>query len=123
MIGGYSIVNCIVIEAPDGLIVYDTGDFGEEGKHFREIIEEEISKKPIKAVIYSHSHYALAGGAMVDDPKSVMVIGHPKLTRRCRRTCKAVARLLRSPNLGRCSRLALPSSSATSCPPRDLTRR
>jgi len=31
VIGGYSIVNCIVIEAPDGLIVYDTGDFAEEG--------------------------------------------------------------------------------------------
>ena len=79
VIGGYSIVNCIVIEAPEGLIVYDTGDFDEEGKHFREIIEEKISKQPIKAIIYSHSHYALAGGAMVDDPKSVMVIGHPKL--------------------------------------------
>jgi alkyl sulfatase BDS1-like metallo-beta-lactamase superfamily hydrolase len=35
--------------------------------------------KTIKAIIYSHSHYALAGGAMVDDPKSVIVIGHPKL--------------------------------------------
>jgi hypothetical protein len=33
---------------------------------------------PIKAIIYSHSHYALGGGAMVDDPKSVMVIGHPQ---------------------------------------------
>lgn len=77
VIGGYSIVNCIVIEAPDGLIVYDTGDFGEEGKHFREVIEEKISKAPIKAIIYSHSHYALAGCAMVDDPKMVMVIGHP----------------------------------------------
>jgi hypothetical protein len=48
VIGGYSIVNCIVIEAPEGLIVYDTGDFGEEGKHFRQIIEEKISKQPIK---------------------------------------------------------------------------
>lgn len=79
VIGGYSLVNCIVIEAPEGLIVYDTGDYAEEGKHFREIIETKISKKPIKAIIYSHSHYALAGGAMVDDPESVIVIGHPKL--------------------------------------------
>ena len=36
VIGGYSTANCTVIEAPEGLIVYDTGDFGEEGKHFRE---------------------------------------------------------------------------------------
>ena len=79
VIGGHSIVNCIVIEAPEGLIVYDTGDYAEEGEHFREIIESEISRKPIKAIIYSHSHYALAGGAMVDDPESVTVIGHPKL--------------------------------------------
>jgi alkyl sulfatase BDS1-like metallo-beta-lactamase superfamily hydrolase len=79
VIGGYSIANCSVIEAPDGLIVYDTGDFAEEGQHLREVIEAEISKRPIKAIIYSHSHYALGGGAMVDDPKSVMVIGHEKL--------------------------------------------
>lgn len=79
VIGGYSLVNCIVIDAPDGLIIYDTGDNVEEGKHFREVIEEKISKRPIKAIIYSHSHYALGGGALVDDPKSVMVIGHPKL--------------------------------------------
>ena len=79
VIGGYSIVNCIVIEAPEGLIVYDTGDYAEEGALFRKVIEEKISKQPIKAIIYSHSHYALGGGAMVDDPASVMVIGHPKL--------------------------------------------
>src|SRR5688500_16805848 len=29
VIGGYSLVNCIVIEAPDGLILYDTGDNAE----------------------------------------------------------------------------------------------
>lgn len=32
VIGGYSLVNCIVIEAPDGLIVYDTGDNGRGGQ-------------------------------------------------------------------------------------------
>jgi alkyl sulfatase BDS1-like metallo-beta-lactamase superfamily hydrolase len=79
VVGGYSIVNCIVIDAPDGLIVYDTGDSANEGRHFREVIEAQISKKPIKAIIYSHSHYALGGGAMVDDAKSIKVIGHPKL--------------------------------------------
>jgi alkyl sulfatase BDS1-like metallo-beta-lactamase superfamily hydrolase len=79
VIGGYSLVNCVVIDAPDGLIVYDTGDSAEEGKRFREVIESEISTKPIKAIIYSHSHYALGGGEMVDDPASVEIIGHPKL--------------------------------------------
>ncbi|WP_424095907.1 alkyl sulfatase dimerization domain-containing protein [Moorena producens] len=79
IIGGYSIVNCIVIETEEGLIVYDTGDSAEQGKRFREVIESQISTKPIKAIIYSHSHYALGGGEMVDDSESVMVIGHPKL--------------------------------------------
>ncbi len=77
-IGGYSIANTTVIETDDGLIVYDTGDTREEAEHIREAIEK-ISDKPIKAIIYSHSHYAMGGGALVDDPDDVLVIGHPML--------------------------------------------
>jgi alkyl sulfatase BDS1-like metallo-beta-lactamase superfamily hydrolase len=77
-IGGYSIANTTVIEAEDGLILYDTGDNIEEAEHIREAIEK-ISDKPIKVIIYSHSHYALGGGALVDNPEDVMVIGHPTL--------------------------------------------
>jgi alkyl sulfatase BDS1-like metallo-beta-lactamase superfamily hydrolase len=75
-IGGYSVANTTVIEAEDGLIVYDTGDNKEEARHIREAIEK-ISDKPIKVLIYSHSHYALGGGELVDNPEDVMVIGHP----------------------------------------------
>lgn len=78
-IGGYSVGNAIVIEAEDGLIVYDSGDNEEEGAHFREVIRETISEKPVKVIIYSHSHYALGAGAMVDSPDDVMVIGHPNV--------------------------------------------
>ena len=77
-IGGHSIGNTTVIEADDGLIVYDTGDNKEEGEHLRKAIAE-ISDKPIKAIIYSHSHYAFGAGALVDNPDDVLVIGHPKL--------------------------------------------
>jgi len=77
-IGGYSLANTTVIEAEDGLIVYDTGDTKEEGAHIREAIEK-ISDKPIKVIIYSHSHYALGAGALVDNPDEVLVIGHPKV--------------------------------------------
>jgi alkyl sulfatase BDS1-like metallo-beta-lactamase superfamily hydrolase len=77
-IGGYSIANTTVIEGDDGLIVYDTGDTREEAEHIREAIEK-ISDKPIKVIIYSHSHYAMGGGALVDDPDDVLVIGHPTL--------------------------------------------
>jgi alkyl sulfatase BDS1-like metallo-beta-lactamase superfamily hydrolase len=77
-IGGYSLANCTVIETEDGLIIYDTGDTEEEAEHIREAIKT-ISNKPIKAIIYSHSHYAMGGGALVDNPEDVLIIGHPKL--------------------------------------------
>jgi len=77
-IGGYSLANSTVIVTDDGLIVYDTGDTREEGEHLRQAIAT-ISDKPIKVIIYSHSHYALGGGALVDDPDDVLVIGHPML--------------------------------------------
>ena len=77
-IGGYSLANTTVIEGDDGLIVYDAGDTKEEGQHIREAIEK-ISKKPVKVIIYSHSHYASGAGALVDNPEDVLVIGHPEL--------------------------------------------
>ncbi len=77
-IGGYSLANTTVIEAEDGLIVYDTGDTKEEAEHIREAIEK-ISDKPVKVIIYSHSHYAMGAGALVDNPDDVLIIGHPKL--------------------------------------------
>ncbi len=77
-IGGYSLANCTVIETEDGLIIYDTGDNKEEAEHIKEAIKT-ISDKPIKAIIYSHSHYAVGGGALVDNPEDVLIIGHPKL--------------------------------------------
>jgi alkyl sulfatase BDS1-like metallo-beta-lactamase superfamily hydrolase len=77
-IGGYSLANTTVIEAEDGLIVYDTGDTKEEAEHILEAIRK-ISDKPVKVIIYSHSHYALGAGALVDNPEDVLVIGHPQL--------------------------------------------
>jgi alkyl sulfatase BDS1-like metallo-beta-lactamase superfamily hydrolase len=50
----------------------------EEAEHIREAIEK-ISDKPIKVIIYSHSHYALGAGALVDNPEDVLIIGHPKV--------------------------------------------
>ena len=74
-IGGYSLANATVIETDKGLIVYDTADTKEEGEHIREAIKS-FSNKPIKAIIYSHSHYVFGAGALVDDPNDVLVIGH-----------------------------------------------
>jgi alkyl sulfatase BDS1-like metallo-beta-lactamase superfamily hydrolase len=77
-VGGYSLANTTVIEGDDGLIVYDTGDTREEAEHIRKAIES-ISDKPIKVIIYSHSHYAMGAGALVDNPEDVLVVGHPKV--------------------------------------------
>jgi len=86
-IGGLSVANTTVIEAPDGLIVYDAGDNKEEGEHILAAIRK-ISDKPIKVIIYSHSHYVMGAGALVDDPKDVMVIGHPTLNATVEATMK-----------------------------------
>ena len=77
-IGGYSLANTTVIEAEDGLIVYDTGDTKEEAQHISDAIKK-ISKKPVKVIIYSNSHYALSAGALVDSPDGVLMIGHPEI--------------------------------------------
>lgn len=77
-IGGYSIANSTVIEAPDGLIVYDTGDTQEEAEHILAAIRT-FSKKPVKVIIYSHSHYSLGAGVLAENPEQTLIIGHPKL--------------------------------------------
>ncbi len=79
VVGGHSIANSVVIEAPEGLIVYDTGTDHEEGLKLRAIIEEKISRRPIRAIIYSHSHYVHGTGALLNDAAEVVVIGHPRL--------------------------------------------
>lgn len=79
LVGGYSIANSVVIEAPEGLIVYDTGNDRAEGQRLRAIIEEKISQRPVRAVIYSHSHYVHGTAALVDDPAQLTILGHPLL--------------------------------------------
>ena len=52
---GYGIANSIMIEGEDGLIIVDTMTTNEEA---RQVLAEfrKISAKPIKAIIYTHSH-------------------------------------------------------------------
>ena len=77
---GMSIVYPCVIEGTDGLIVYDTGDNLEEGRHFLKEIRK-LSDKPVKAIIYSHAHYVHGASAVADGNKDVIVIGHPSLNK------------------------------------------
>ena len=78
VLGGYLISACIVVEAEDGLIVFDTGDNKKDGEKLLKEIRT-FSKKPIKAIVYGHSHYCFGAGVMAEGNKDVMVIGHPDL--------------------------------------------
>ena len=61
---GFGLANSIMVEAPEGLIIIDTMESKEEAalvlKEFR-----KISKKPIKAIIYTHNHTDHIFGAEV----------------------------------------------------------
>ena len=57
-IGGYSLANTTVIEAKDGLIVYDTGDTKEEAEHIREAIvpRNATTGQPISCEHYDENY-------------------------------------------------------------------
>lgn len=61
---GYSVSNVSMIVGDDGVVIIDTGMMGEAAekiaKEFR-----EITDKPVKAIIYTHSHGDHTGGARV----------------------------------------------------------
>jgi alkyl sulfatase BDS1-like metallo-beta-lactamase superfamily hydrolase len=78
ILGGYLISACIVVEAEDGLVVFDTGDTKKDGEKLLEAIRT-FSDKPVKAIVYGHSHYALGAGVMAEGNPDVVVYGHPNL--------------------------------------------
>lgn len=75
---GGSLVIRTIIEAPEGLVIYDTGDNIEDGERALVAIRS-ISDKPIKAVIYSHNHYAHGTKPIIEGQGDVMIIGHPSV--------------------------------------------
>jgi alkyl sulfatase BDS1-like metallo-beta-lactamase superfamily hydrolase len=73
----------VIIERPSGLIVVSTGENGEDGKTFRDIIRRDIGSKPIIAVFYDHAHYAKGCETLLDGDKA-MIIAHPDSDRTVR---------------------------------------
>lgn len=61
---GYALGNAIMIIAPEGLIIVDVTESSMAAK---EILAEfrKITKKPIKAIIYTHHHTDHIGGVGV----------------------------------------------------------
>jgi len=76
-------LNAAVIEGTDGLIVWEAGENVQHGRRYRELIRK-ISRKPIKAVIYSHTHYTLGTSALLEGEADVPVIGHRRLNENMR---------------------------------------
>jgi linear primary-alkylsulfatase len=73
-------VSSAFIVGDDGVIVWDTGDNLEDGRHFRAEIRK-ITDKPIKAVIYSHSHEVLGTSALLEGETDVLILGHPNVNK------------------------------------------
>lgn len=76
--GGYGLAPISIIETEDGLIAFDTGDTKHDGELLLEAIRT-ITPKPVKAIIYGHSHTAFGAGVLAEGDEDIMVIGHPNL--------------------------------------------
>lgn len=78
VLGGYSLAPMAFIDTEDGLIVFDTGDTRHDGElNFQAI--RTVTKKPVKAIIYGHSHTCYGAEVLTEGNKDIMVIGHPDL--------------------------------------------
>lgn len=64
---GYGIANSIMIEGEDGLIIVDTMETAQAAEKVLALFRTR-SSKPIKAVVYTHSHPDHIGGAAVFAP-------------------------------------------------------
>ncbi len=66
-IAGWGIGNIIAIDAPDGWIIVDVGDYLEVAQEQRRALEDEVGKITVAAVLYTHSHYAMGAKAWQDE--------------------------------------------------------
>lgn len=76
--GGYGLAPIAVIDTDEGLIAFDTGDSKHDGELLFEALRT-VSQKPVKAIIYGHSHTVLGAGIFAEGNEDVTVIGHPNL--------------------------------------------
>ena len=78
---GYALANVIMIEGDDGLIIVDTTESVVAAEAIKAEFDK-ISNKPVKAIVYTHSHPDHVGGASVfagnDNPE---IYSHEKALR------------------------------------------
>ncbi len=66
-IAGWGIGNLIAVEAPEGWIIVDAGDYLEVAQEKRRFLEDKVGKIRVAAVLYTHSHYAMRAKAWQDE--------------------------------------------------------
>jgi alkyl sulfatase BDS1-like metallo-beta-lactamase superfamily hydrolase len=76
--GGYAVAPIAIIETDEGLIAFDTGDAKHDGELLFKAIRT-VSDKPIKAIIYGHSHTVHGAEVLTEGNKDVIIIGKPGL--------------------------------------------
>ncbi len=66
---GYDMANITFISSDEGWIIFDTSMVYECAKAARDLVDKNLGKRPVKAVLISHSHVDHFGGvkAFVDD--------------------------------------------------------
>lgn len=74
---GYALSNCSFVETPEGIVVFDAGSNIGQGEYFLARIRE-VSKKPVIAIIYSHTHYT-GGATAIAEGRRIPVYGHANL--------------------------------------------
>jgi alkyl sulfatase BDS1-like metallo-beta-lactamase superfamily hydrolase len=79
--GGYAIAPIAIIETDAGLIAFDTGDAKHDGEILFKAIRT-VSDKPIKVIIYGHSHTVHGAGVFAEGNKDIMIIAKPGLNER-----------------------------------------
>jgi alkyl sulfatase BDS1-like metallo-beta-lactamase superfamily hydrolase len=86
--GGYGLAPMSVIDTDEGLILFDTGDTKHDGELLLEALRT-VSDKPVKAIIYGHSHTCMGAGVLAEGNEDVMIIGHPGLNAVVEQNAKA----------------------------------
>jgi alkyl sulfatase BDS1-like metallo-beta-lactamase superfamily hydrolase len=76
-IAGWGIGNLIAVEAPEGWIIVDAGDYLEVAREQRRALEDKVGKIKVAAVLYTHSHYAMGAKAWQDE--NTRFYGHEDL--------------------------------------------
>lgn len=75
---GYGIANSILLEGDDGVVIVDTMETREAAEQVRDEFRR-ISGKPVKAIIYTHSHPDHIGGAAAFAEPGVTVIAQDEV--------------------------------------------